>query len=125
MEKGSSIQQMEETKGDLNTQITASMSQMFREIVHVNPLSEKEIKTIAKECTEKKWYNATLENIDRQPMARLLLSMIFDKYQYMPDDLEILLSQGCGIGFPNAKIILRSDFIKISDLYNKSKEVFE
>lgn len=116
---------MEKTKGNLDTQITTGMNQMFREIIHVNPLSEKEIKTIAKECTERKWYNATLENIDRQPMAKLLLSGIFDKYQYMPDDLEILLSQGCGQMFPTAKIILRSDFIKISDLYNKSKEVFE
>jgi len=125
MEKGSIIQQMEEIKGDLDTQITASMSQMFREIVHVNPLSEKEIKTIAKECTERKWCNATPENVDAQPMAKFLLGMIFDKYQYMPDDLEILLSQGCGIGFPTAKIILRTDFIKIYDLYKKSNEVFE
>lgn len=125
MEKGIIIQQMEEIKGNLNTQITASMNQMFREIVHVNPLPEKEIKTIAKECTERKWYNATPENIDAHPMARFLLSMLFDKYQYRPDDLEILLSQGCGIGFPTAKIILRTDFIKICDLYKKSKEVFE
>ncbi len=110
---------------ETDTQITVGMDSMFKEVVYVEPLSEQEIKKISKECTEKKWYNATPENVDRQPMAKMLLSMILNKYQYVPDDVEILLSQGCGTMFPTAKFILRTDFIKICDLYNKSREVFE
>jgi len=105
--------------------IENAMHYMFKEVIHVNPLPDDEIKKIAKECTEKEWYNATPETIDNQPMARFLLGMVFDKYQYIPNDLEILLSQKHGQFMPTCKVILRTDFIKICDLYKKSKEVFE
>jgi len=115
---------MNEMNQNIEKNIECGMSLMFRNRVDVKPLSEKEIKTLARQMYEQKVVNVSDENILNIPFGSICISSLVLENDIHPKDVCFVASLDRGL-CASMRIILGGDWDKALDIYRKALAVFE